>query len=308
MNVNRILFVFFIVGFLLLNAPSSICMPSNGWHIVEKREDRFGNFSVQSTFISGQLLRIENFTSAYIFDMEKSLTTIIFPKQMVFWSGHHDSLREALFSAMGIQIQMMISQLPENEREGAELEFGKMLAELRNPVIDSLLPANFHILKTDSVSRFGGFLCQKYVFKFDTLALEELWITSEVKPYAGIDMQRLNRMMRIFSKPTLLSVFRETNEWLYLIQHGLVMRSVIPVSIGRSTMQVEKVQKTNIPLTFFEPPENYRGIGMEEVIRIIMGEEDAIKLDNETNRPILPGQKSSPLPPFPPGVDAGRPF
>lgn len=287
---------------------ASLGAKGDGWHIIEKREDRFGNFSVQSTFISGQLLRIENYTSAYIFDLEKSITTIIFPQQMVFWSGHHDSLKYALFATMGIQIQVMISQLPEQERDEADAEFEKMMEQLRNPVTDSSLPPDYRIVKTDSTMRINNYLCRKYIFQIDTLSVEELWITTDVQPYGGIDMNVLNRMMRIFSKPSVLSVFRETNEWLDLMQHGLVMRSVIPVSIGRSTMQVEKVQKTSIPSVFFKPPENYRPIGMEEVIRIIMGEEDAIKPVNENNKPILPTQKPTPISPFPSGTDVLRNF
>jgi hypothetical protein len=112
-----------------------------------------------------------------------------------------------------------------------------------------------------------------------------------VNPFAEIPLKQLHAMMRIFSKPSLLSTLRESAIWLELLQDGLVMRSEIPESPGKSRMQVEIVREVPIPASFFLPPEDYRKTGVHEIIQIMMGDE------NPVAAPSVP----SPLKPTPPG-------
>lgn len=254
-----------------------------GWLIVEKREDKFGNLSMQSVFIQNQKLRIENQTSSFIFDLEKESVTIIFPKKGVYWSGNPDSLKFSLFSTLETQITIMIQQLPELERDEAESEFTHILNILKTGVTDTSLPDNAKLIATDSSIKINDFTAQKYLFVIDSITVEEFWITREVVPYKELDLVKLNEMMRVFSRPSILSVYRESKDWLDIISKGLVLRSVIPTKIGRSEMEVVTVRNAEVPLDFFEPPPTYRGIGIDEVISIMMGEDDVIKTPDEFN-------------------------
>lgn len=285
----------FVVGLVFLILLSSQLMA--GWLIVEKREDRFGNFSTQSVFILDQNVRVENQTSTYIFHLDTKSITIIFPKQMSFWTGSHDSLRAELFRTVESQVLVMIEQLPEGERNQVGAEFDQMLQILKTVQPDSLLPENFKIEVTDSLLELGGYSCRKYLFVMDTVVKEELWITEQVQPYLALEMSQLNEMMRTFSKPTPLSTFRESIEWIELLKHGLVMKSVIPDSFGNSVMHVERVREAGIPPDFFNAPPDYRSIGITEVVGIMMGDTNDIK-PSEGSLPKSPQLKNIAPSPF----------
>lgn len=276
--------VWFIL-FMILSPPLF-----GGWFIVEKREDRFGNVSMQSIFIQGQKVRIESLTSTFIFDVETKNITVIFPKQSVYWNGNHNVLKMELLQTIERQIELMIQQLHEYERKEAEADFNRMMLATKNTNPDSLLPATFRIVKTDSSMLIGAYLSHKYQFVIDTLTIEELWATQKVKPYSSLNLGELTEMMRIFNKPSVLSASRESSEWLHILQNGLVMRSVIPGDAGRSVMQVENVREAEIPHAFFDAPPNYRSIGITEVIGIMMGDTDAAKTD-ANNLPLNPFQR-----------------
>jgi hypothetical protein len=266
-----------------------------GWFIVEKREDRFGNMTMQSVFIQDQKIRVENHTSSFIFDLENEYVTIIFPKQSVYWSGKPDSLKSVLYNTIETQMLVMIQQMPEQERVEAEADFNKVLNVMRAGIRDTILPDNAELIPTDSTMEIIDYTAQKYLFVLDSITLEEFWITREVVPYEELDLTKLNALMRVFSKPSVLSVYRETNEWLNIINKGLVLRSVIPTRFGSSEMEVISLRRAEIPSDFFSPPQSYRGIGIDEVVSIMMGEDDVIKIQDELN-PSGPGLFNKPKP------------
>lgn len=260
-----------------------------GWLIVEQKSDRFGNFGMQSTIISGQKVRIEHQTSTFIFNLDSNQTTIILPRQKVYWRGHHDSLGAALYRHLDIQISLMIAQLPEKERDKAAEEMQFLTVLMRSHQPDSLLPDHFRIVATDSVARILNYQCRKYLFSVDSLVVEEIWMTSELKPWDQIDLRRLNQMMRLFNKPNLYSAYRVSDEWLSMLGNGLLMRSVAINSLGNSVMEVSAVRQTNVREEIFLPPDDYRKAGIEEMLNILMGGPEAIKPDTgEPGSPKLP--------------------
>lgn len=273
---------------LLLSLPVNLWAD---WYIVEKREDDFGNFSVQSVFISDQKIRIEQATTSFVFDVETQQMWLLFPKQMVYWEGAHDSLSDGLFNAIENQMRSMMAKMTEEEQQAFEDELLILKDGMKNAVADSVLPTNTAILKTDSTRRILDYDADLFEFIIDSVVVERIWITHDVSPFAQIPLQQLHAMMRIFSKPSLLSTLRESTRWLELLQDGLVMRSEIPESPGKSRMQVEIVREVPIPASFFLPPEDYRKTGVHEIIQIMMGD------DSPVAAPSVP----SPLKPSPPG-------
>ncbi|MCE1202671.1 MAG: DUF4412 domain-containing protein [Bacteroidia bacterium] len=277
-----------------------------GWLIVEQKSDRFGNFGMQSTIISGQKVRIEHQTSTFIFNLDSNQTTIILPRQKVYWRGHHDSLGEALYRQLDIQISLMIAQLPEKERDKASEEMQFLTALMRSHQPDSLLPDHFRIVATDSVTRILNYQCRKYLFSVDSLVVEEIWMTSELKPWDQIDLRRLNQMMRLFNKPNLYSAYRVSDEWLSMLGKGLLMRSVAINSFGNSVMEVSAVRQTNVREEIFLPPDDYRKAGIEELLNILMGGPETIKPD--AGEPELPKLPVKPRTTSPRASPSGPPY
>lgn len=271
-----------------------------GWFIVEQKTDQFGNYGMQSTIISGNKVRFEHQTSTFIFDLDSNLTTVILPGQKVYWRGHHDTLGAAFFAHLEIQIELMIAQLPNNEREKATAELQTLVSLLHTAHPDSLLPEHFRIQPSDSLRLISGYPSRKYLFKVDSTIIEEIWVTSAVKPWSTIDLRKLNHMLRLFSKPSLYSAYRLSEEWLSMLSNGLLMRSVAPSTLGNSVMEVSLIRELSVRDEVFLPPAEYRQAGIEEMINIIMSGNNAIIPEpEEPGLPKLPVQPKNKILPDP---------
>lgn len=264
-----------------------------GWWIVERSEDRYGNFSSQSIFIQGQKLRVESATSSFIFDLENEEVCLVFPKQTIYWKGNGDTLRNRFLLNIEHQMRMMIEQIPQYEREKALPELEKMLSDLKAGDIDTAMIQKISFKAVDSTSSICGFPSSKFQVVFDTTVIEETWISSEIMPYSGISLKKLNKMMRLFSRPTVFAAVRESDGWTHLMQGGLMTKSIVYTSLGRNTTQVTQVKEVNVRDEFFIPPPDYRAVSADEVVGIMLGENIGMpELKSRENtdewKPILP--------------------
>lgn len=279
------LFLCFLVFFL----PGYVW---GGWWIVERSEDRFGNFSSQSLFIQGQKMRVENPTSVFIFNLETDEISLVFSKQMIFWSGKSDSLKQKFLYKVEHQMRMMIEQIPLYEREKALPELERMLAELKSGEVDSLLLQKFTFAAVDSTLTIAAHAARKYQVSYDSAVIEEVWITHDIQPYAGISLVNLNQMMRLFSRPTVFSAARECKGWLDIMHDGLMMKSAVYTALGQSTSQVMQVKEVKVRDEFFMPPPDYKAVSADEITGIMLGDDKATNLRKATTdevwKPLLP--------------------
>lgn len=264
-----------------------------GWWITEQKDDRFGNKAIQSIFIEGSQVRIEHQTSTFIFDVSQRHVTVIFPRQMVFWQGVADTLKQGFIRSVEQQMLMLIAEMPEHEQEKARPEFERMVNSLRHPVVDTALFSRFQLVKRDSVMQISGFPSEHFHLLFDTAVVEQLWFTQAVQPYAGISLDTLQALMQLFSRPSLLGAARESPAWKSLAANGLLMRSVVKTDIGEHVMEVTQVKKLPIREDFFLPPPGYRLVTTEEAVQIMLGENHGPSNpsslpDADTWKPMLP--------------------
>jgi hypothetical protein len=273
-------FVLLIIGFSFLF--SGTLFANTGWYIVEKSEDRFGNSSFQSTFIQNGLIRIENAQSIFILDLRLEKITLVFPQKMSFWSGNHDTLRLAFISAAEVQLRTTIAQLPEQEREAAQNEFEKIMSAMKSDSVFHQLPNQISISKNQQDLSLLGYHSTGYDIKIDTVIYEKVWFTDSVKPYSTEDIRQIARMTKIFTKPSVVSFYRASEEWFNLMQNGFIMKSIVPTDIGESITLVDSMKEIEIPTVLFEPPADYRQIGIDELIQITMGDEKPEVKSNTT--------------------------
>lgn len=265
----------------------------SGWWIVERSEDRYGNFSSQSIFIQGQKLRVESATSSFIFDLANEEVCLVFPKQSIYWKGSGDTLRSRFLLNIEHQMRMMIEQIPQYEREKALPELEKMLSDLKAGDIDTAMIQKISFKAVDSTSIICGYPSSKFQVVFDTTVIEETWISSEIMPYAGISLKKLNKMMRLFSRPTVFAAVRESNGWMQLMQGGLMTKSIVYTTLGRNTTQVTQVKEVNVRDEFFVPPPDYRAVTADEIVGIMLGENIGMpelrsKENTDDWKPMLP--------------------
>lgn len=262
----------FVLFVLIIIYPVTL---SAGWLIVEKKEDRFGNFSMQSLFIEQQKVRIENPTSTFIFDLSKENVTLIFHQQLVYWSGSAALLKDEFIASIEQQIVVMMEQMPQQERDKAKIEFDQLLLEMRKGAADSLVLNRFSVMQSDSVSEILGHKARQHFIMVDTTVIEEVWISDEIQPYQSISFEKLTAMMQLFSRPNVLSAARQSRAWEQAIKNGIVLRSVIKTPFGKNVMEVAQLRETPIRAEVFLPPDAYRKVIATEAIAIMMGD-DAI--------------------------------
>lgn len=259
----------FVLFLLTITYPVTL---SAGWLIVEKKEDRFGNFSMQSLFIEQQKVRIENPTSTFIFDLDNENVTLIFHQQLVYWSGSAAMLKDEFMTSIEQQVGVMMEQMTEQERDKARIEFDQLLLEMRKGAADSLVFNRFSVIQSDSVAEILGHKARQHFLLMDTIVIEEVWITNEIQPYHSISFEKLTNMMQLFSRPSVLSVARQSEVWEKVIKNGVVLRSVIKTPFGKNIMEVAQLRETPIRAEVFLPPDTYRKVITTEAIAIMMGD------------------------------------
>jgi hypothetical protein len=246
---------------------------TTGWYIVEKSEDRFGNFSYQSTFIQDGMMRIENERSIFILNLNSEEVTLIFPQTMAYWTGKHDSLQEAIISTIEMQLKISMAQLSDTERQSAEIEYDTLLRAMRSDTIIHHLPDQIKFRENNIEMNLLGFQAKGFEVLIDTTVYEKVWVTDQITPYSAHDIRQIAKLTKVFTRPSIVTYYRTSEEWYEMMQHGLIMKSVVPTAIGESVTIVDSMKEINIPSAFFDAPPDYRRIGIIELIQLTMGDD-----------------------------------
>lgn len=272
-----------------------------GWLIIEKQEDRFGNSESQSIFIQDQQIRIETPESVFIIDLQRDLLTLVFPQKMFYWTGHPDTLRKALFDKLAIQVEVMLQHIAENERDSARRTFDRQLLALKSGEQGFMRAIEPTIKGENRNDTILGRLVTPYEILSDSILLEKVWLSNDVDPYSQIDKEKLRKFTQLFSPPSRVSAFRQSEGFKNLTQNRIVMRSVMPFAYGESKTEVVVLRETNIPAEFFAPPADYRPASVEEVLEVTLddGESPEVRKNSSPfDKPLTPSTGNTPS--FPP--------
>lgn len=269
-----------------------------GWLIVEQQEDGLGNFGSQAVFIQGQLLRIENEKSVFIVNLESEQITLIFPGHQLFWTGHPDSLRKAISDRLEQQIEVLLAQMPPGMREENDSNFTAQLARFRSGEFVPDTNIQFEIKKLPEADSVFNYPTSMVEFYADSILLERIWTTQAVNPYAEIDKQKLARLFSLFNPPSRVSAHRSYEEYQTITSSQFVLKSLIPTPYGSSITEVTTLVNRDIPLSLFEPTEDYRPALLERILEITMGDDRKVS-ENPFKNPADIKPKS-PVPVLPP--------
>ena len=259
-----------------------------GWFIVEKSEDRYGNFSFQSIFIQDGKMRIENNQSIILLDVNSGKMTLIFSDKSTYWTGSYDTLRTSIIHHFETQLKISIAQLPYQERESAEADFDSIILVMKSDTLIKRLPSGIKFTPYDSVLTISGYKANGFQVMIDSNVNERIWITKQVAPYQSIDLQKVAAMTQIFTKPSIVSFYRQSEEWFDLIKNGIILKSVIPTPLGENTSITESIREVLIPAELFQSPVGYRQITVEELINYTM--DDGINKE-DSKQTVIPSQQ-----------------
>lgn len=241
-----------------------------GWLIVEINQDLYGSYTMQSTFIEGNMIRIETAESIVILDIDSSELCLIFPSKMLYWKGKPEVLRNGIIETLEVQIQVMMQQLPASERQAFQNEFDTAMLSFGSDSLTHDFYKLIEIKKMDEEESIAGLRSTRYDIVIDSIHFEQVWLTNEVEPYATTELESMLELTQIITKPSIVTSYRNSPEYIRLIKNGLVMRSVIPGPFGESVSEVGTVREADIPDALFLPPEDYRPAGLTELIQIML--------------------------------------
>lgn len=272
---------------LLLLSPFDKLMA--GWLIVEVNQDQYGSYTMQSTFIEGNMVRIETAESIVILDIESRELCLVFPNKMLFWKGKPEVLRSGIIETLEVQIQVMMQQLPANERQAFQNEFDTAMLSFGTDSLTNDFFKLIEIKQMEEEDTIAGLGSTRYDIVIDSIHFEQVWLTNEVEPYAATELESMLELTQIITKPSIVTAYRNSPEYIRLIKNGLVMRSVIPGPFGESVSEVATVREADIPDALFLPPEDYRPAGLTELIQIMLsGFEGAGQESQENDKFKLP--------------------
>ena len=241
-----------------------------GWIISEKSTDEKGNSQVQTIRVQNNLIRYDDDLTVTVFDLNTQSVIIAFKGNNIYWSGSLTEFKEAITGAFRKQMQYLIDNAPEDQRYYFENLFQDFLESIEEQ--PGSKPVGLKVLKEEGGEMIKGFTTRRYdVYVNDTLK-EKLWITGQINPYAGIDMEKLIAFNKQLSPFDEHNNYTSAPAYLDLIKKGMIVRSVIYYpGTGKITTEVEEIQKADLKPEEFAPPKGFRKVELAELLNRFTG-------------------------------------
>jgi len=241
-----------------------------GWVISEKSRDGNGNSQVQTIRVQNNHIRFDDESTRTVLDLDKQLVVIAFKGKKIYWSGSLQEFKDGITGAFQKQMQYLIDNAPEDQRYYFESLFRNYLNAVSQQPNEQT--ANIKIRKNDSTYLIKGFKTNKYDVDLNDTLKETLWITGQINPYAGIDLEKLIAFNKQLSPFDEHNNYALTVKYLDLLKKGMPVRSVIYYNDNsRVTTEVDEIQNTFISPDHFGPPEGYRKVDLEMLLNWMGG-------------------------------------
>ncbi len=239
------------------------------WVITEESNDSYGNKSIQTTFIQNNVIRYETSTSIVIIDLSLKTITIVFSQYKVYWVGTSDELNSSTISYYDMQMEKMLAGLPKHQQKELDSIYSNLKQKMLNPSKPKL-PNNFLMIETDSIQEINGFNAVRYDVFVDSILTELLWHTTQVNPYADINIDEMLAFMQQLNYSSEFSSNVQSHDYLSLLKSGLLLKSVefLP-NKNKIETKVSKIREVDIVSEFFKPPTNYRKVSLFDALYLL---------------------------------------
>jgi len=241
-----------------------------GWIISEKSTDEKGNSQIQTIRVQNNLIRYDDEATRTVFDLNRQSVLIAFKGKNIYWSGSLTEFKEGITDAFRKQMQYLLDNAPEDQRFYFENLFQDYMEAIEEQPRKK--PVNLKVQEEENGEMIKGFKTSKYdVYVNDTLK-ETLWITGEINPYAGINMEKLLDFNKQLSPFDEHNNYTSAPTYLDVIRKGMIVRSVIYYpGTGKITTEVEEIQKTDLKPEEFGPPKGYHKVDLAELLNRFTG-------------------------------------
>ncbi|NQU34910.1 MAG: hypothetical protein HQ521_16910 [Bacteroidetes bacterium] len=239
-----------------------------GWVITEESTDVHGNRMIQTTFIQNNFIRHETQSSIAIIDFKKKIITLVFSQYKVYWSGTIQQLKENSISAYDKQMEEMLIGLSPVDR----IELDSIYNEIRAQLLDTnrVVNNNIAVFETSENEKILEYNARKYNIKLDTIIIESVWHTTEVKPYNHVDVNYMISFMKQLNPISGQGSISYTDEYIELLKSGMLLKSIeyLPDS-NQQIIRVTNIREINIIDDFFIPPPNYREASFSDILYLM---------------------------------------
>ncbi len=239
-----------------------------GWVITEESTDVHGNRMIQTTFVQNNFIRHETQSSIAIIDFKKKIITLVFSQYKVFWSGTIQQLKENSISAYDKQMEEMLIGLSPADR----IELDSIYNDIRTQLLDTnrVVNNNIAVFETSENEKILEYNARRYDIKYDTIIIESIWHTTEVKPYNDVDVNYMISFMKQLNPISGQGSISYTDEYIELLQNGILLKSIeyLPDS-NQQLVRVTNIREINIIDDFFIPPPNYREASFSDILYLM---------------------------------------
>ncbi len=253
-----------------------------GWVISEVSSDQFGNKSHQTTFLQDNKVRYESEVSIAIIDLDKSLITLVFPVQKVYWSGTADEFKKGTREAFEAQMRSLIEEASADQKDTYQQFYDDILQKIENG--DSTTVETHVTVKdlnrTDTIETY---VVHGYDIYVDSVLNEKIWISFDETPFNEVDLHKLMRFTAQMSPMENGINVSNSDQYIDLVQKGLVVKTKKYIDGHQATTtKLTLAKEGKIAESFFVAPPMYRKATITEVLEM-SAESDLPDLNDEPN-------------------------
>ncbi len=252
-----------------------------GWVITEESKDSFGNKMIQTIFIQDNFIRHETPSNIAIIDLEKREITVVFSQYKVYWTGTVQQLKENSIAAYDKQMEEMLVGLRPSDKK----ELDSIYIAIKKQLLDTTASSINHdirVVETGDYEEIIGYNAEKYNIFYDSILVESVWHTTEVKPYDDIDINYMISFMKQLNPVSGQGSIAYTTKYIDLLKNGMLLKSVeYSPNKNKQIVTVTKIREINIVTDFFIPPPNYREASFSDILYLM----PLLEEENKKNDP-----------------------
>ena len=215
----------------------------------------------EKTYIKGSKVKSQGQLTTFVIDTKKETVLFESHRNRIYWEGSFTDFEAGVKKAKKDMMDKMFEGMPPEQR--------KMMEERMKKAMQSdTLKQKITIKATGKTKTFVKYECKEYEVLDDGKKIAVFYHTDKVKPYATLDMDKIDKLMNKMSFSPASHDFRSSDAYKKYNTSGLIMmveevaESFQPVA---NREEVVSLEDKELDYSFFGPSENYKPISIEEL-------------------------------------------
>jgi len=262
MKFSKFLPVFFI---LVITANAF-----GGWVITMSQTDPDGETSTETLYIQSNRMKVADpDEEVVIFDLDKGEMIIINHEKRSYFAGNPSEFMGGAMNAMMKAMEEQMKNLPPEQQEMMK-EYQKQMGTDAEKSA-TMKKVKVEIKKMSDKGMVAGYPVQKFQVYSDGEHKEDLWVTSKISIKDELDLNKLAEFMEEIKTPGVEeAAYSYTSEYIRVMEQGFPLKTVKYTIAGEDVSEASKVEKKRIPASEFAPPEGYKKVEMEDMMKEMM--------------------------------------